>query len=90
MWTMFCLLVHEQGNAQETKKVFFRGLTQLPWAKDYIMLAFTHLRNAFTFEELRSVYNVMQEKELRLFVDLGDAFEAWDRQKEKMLQAAYV
>ncbi|KAH7128266.1 NRDE-2, necessary for RNA interference-domain-containing protein [Dendryphion nanum] len=53
------------------KETFFRGLTKLPWCKDFMMLAFTHLQGEIlTREELKRVYNVMVEKELRLYVDL--------------------
>ncbi|KAF2265230.1 DUF1740-domain-containing protein [Lojkania enalia] len=53
------------------KETFFRGLTHLPWCKDYMMLAFTHLKEGIlSQEELRKVYNVMVEKEHRIFVDL--------------------
>jgi hypothetical protein len=55
-------------------ETFFKGMTQLPWCKDYIMLAFTHLGEEFlTEEELRKVFNVMVEKELRLYVELDTA-----------------
>jgi hypothetical protein len=39
------------------------------------MLAFSHLREMLTFQELRRVYNVLGEKELRVHVDLEEAFE---------------
>jgi hypothetical protein len=56
---------------RRVKEAFFRGLTNLPWCKDYMMLAFTHLQNdVLNEEELRKVYNVMVEKELRIYVDI--------------------
>ncbi|KAF2650638.1 DUF1740-domain-containing protein [Lophiostoma macrostomum CBS 122681] len=60
---------------RRVKEAFFRGLTNLPWCKDYMMLAFTHLQDSvLNDEDLRKVYNVMVEKELRIYVDvdLGD------------------
>ncbi|KAF2727088.1 DUF1740-domain-containing protein [Polyplosphaeria fusca] len=56
------------------KDTFFRGMRQLPWSKDFMMLAFTHLmeEKILTEEELREVYNVMVEKELRMHVELED------------------
>jgi len=41
-----------------------------------MMLAFSHMRSILTFGELRRVYNVLGEKELRVHVDLEEAFEA--------------
>jgi hypothetical protein len=53
------------------KETFFRGLTHLPWSKDYMMLAFSHLLGGvLTREELRKVCHVMVEKELRIYVDI--------------------
>jgi len=35
-----------------------------------MMLAFTHLREVLEKDDLKRVYNVMVEKELRIYVDL--------------------
>ncbi|KAF2183653.1 DUF1740-domain-containing protein [Zopfia rhizophila CBS 207.26] len=59
--------------AGRVKDAFFRGLTRLPWCKEYMMLAFTHLRDFLEEEELRRMYNVLVEKELRVYVDLDTA-----------------
>jgi hypothetical protein len=56
---------------RRVKETFFKGMTQLPWCKDYMMMAFTHLGEEFlSEEELEKVYNVMVEKELRLYIEL--------------------
>lgn len=53
------------------KETFFRGMTHLPWCKDYMMLAFTHLKDeVLAEEELAKLHNVMVEKELRIYVDI--------------------
>ncbi len=44
------------------------------------MLAFTHLRGVLGERELRTVYRVMEEKGLRVFVDLR---EVWERSDER-------
>lgn len=55
------------------KDTFFQGLTRLPWCKEYAMLAFTTLQDKgiLTEEELRRVYNMMLEKEMRVYVDIS-------------------
>lgn len=51
-----------------------------------MMLAFTHLRSVMAFEELRNVYNVMGEKELRVKVDLSEIFQKHDEaQRQKRI-----
>ncbi|KAF2787946.1 DUF1740-domain-containing protein [Melanomma pulvis-pyrius CBS 109.77] len=61
-----------EDSVKRVKDTFFQGLTNLPWCKEYMMLAFTHLRKeVLTREEMMKVYNVMLEKELRIYVDLN-------------------
>lgn len=62
----------DRPNWKLVKDLFFRGLTQLPWCKDFILRAFSDIRTAFTDDELRRVFNVMEEKELRLHSELND------------------
>lgn len=58
---------------QRVKDTFFRGMTCLPWCKTYMMMAFTHLGEEFlSKEDLTKVYDVMAEKELRLYVELEE------------------
>ncbi|KAF2247287.1 DUF1740-domain-containing protein [Trematosphaeria pertusa] len=58
---------------RRVKETFLRGMTHLPWCKEYMMMAFMRLGEEFlSEEELRRVYNVMVEKELRLYVELED------------------
>ncbi|KAF2749288.1 DUF1740-domain-containing protein [Sporormia fimetaria CBS 119925] len=61
-----------EENRRRVKEVYFRGLTHLPWSKEYMMLAFTVLKDLLEEEELRRVYYLMVEKELRLHVDLDE------------------
>jgi hypothetical protein len=70
LWKLFVLFELRNGDPVRTKEVFHRGLGACPWAKAFLMLAFTHLRGIMSFDELRKVYNVLGEKELRLHVDL--------------------
>ena len=55
---------------QRVKDTFYAGLRNLPWCKEYIMFAFTDARDVFRNEEKAKLYRVMQEKELRLYVEL--------------------
>ncbi|KAL5426351.1 hypothetical protein PMIN04_002044 [Paraphaeosphaeria minitans] len=58
---------------KRVRDTFFRGLTHLPWCKDYMMMAFTHLGEEFLgLEDLRKVYTAMVEKELRLYVEVKE------------------
>lgn len=52
------------------KETFYAGLRSLPWCKSFVMLAFTDAKSVFDEEELWKLYKVMQEKELRIYVEL--------------------
>jgi hypothetical protein len=53
------------------KETYFQGLTHMPWSKDWMMLAFSLLGDGFfTGDELRGFYNIMVEKEMRIYVDV--------------------
>jgi hypothetical protein len=59
------------GDAEvRVKETFYQGLRRLPWCKDFIMLAFTEARSVLGEEEMWKVYRVMQEKELRVYIEL--------------------
>ncbi len=73
LYLQFC--VHTKDYRRRAKDVFYRGMRACPWAKSFFMLAFTEMKGLMTFEELRSVYKVLGEKELRIHVDLEDRLE---------------
>jgi hypothetical protein len=57
---------------QRVKDTFYAGLTNLPWCKEFVMLAFTAAKEVFEEKEKWRLYRVMQEKELRMYVELDD------------------
>ncbi|OGM50073.1 hypothetical protein ABOM_001375 [Aspergillus bombycis] len=87
LWKLYILFELSQHDINRAKDVFYRGMRVCPWSKELIMLAFSHLRadivrelhpsasrkgDGMNFFELRSVYNVLIEKELRVHVDIED------------------
>lgn len=54
------------------RDVFFAGLRCLPWCKDFAMLAFGmgDVRGVLGEEGLARVYGVMEEKEMRVYVEV--------------------
>ena len=67
---MYLVFEYERGELGRAKTVFFRGLRMLPWVKGFAMLAFTLLRGVMEGEELKGVWGFMNEREMRLHVDL--------------------
>ncbi|EAU36646.1 conserved hypothetical protein [Aspergillus terreus NIH2624] len=100
LWKLYILFELSHHNIQRAKDVFYRGMRACPWSKELIMLAFSHLRadvvesrhpassrrgDGMGFDELRRVYNVLVEKELRIHVDIEDQL---DELAEKMQRSA--
>lgn len=85
LWKLYVVFEISQGRADLARQVFYRGVRACPWAKALVMVAFTHLREigVMSFEELRKVYNVLVEKELRIHVDLEEVFEDYDTAVER-------
>ena len=79
LWKLYFLFEHSKSELERAKKVFWRGLRACPWAKDLYMLAFEHLRGEVMGEaDLRGIYELLGEKELRVHVGLEDIFEGLD------------
>ncbi|KAL4953851.1 NRDE-2, necessary for RNA interference-domain-containing protein [Aspergillus filifer] len=87
LWKLYILFELHQKDIARAKTVFYRAMRAVPWSKDILMLAFTHLREdvvdsganlkgkGMNFYELRHVYNVLVEKELRIHVDVEGELE---------------
>lgn len=83
LWTSYVLYLCSISERAVAKQVYFRGLLHLPYSKAYIMLAFEHLLGELDFEQLRSVYNTMQEKELRVHVEVEDELDEMQKLMER-------
>ncbi|PGH04703.1 hypothetical protein GX51_03370 [Blastomyces parvus] len=74
LYVLFELALSEWGRA---RSVLYRAIHSCPWAKELVLLAFRErgLREIMGPDELRKVWNVLVEKELRIHVDLEEWFE---------------
>ncbi|KAL4867918.1 hypothetical protein BDV12DRAFT_197778 [Aspergillus spectabilis] len=86
LWKLYILFELSRNEITRAKSVFYRAMCACPWSKDILMLAFSHLREdiicekqqhqqgtkgeGMNFHELRHVYNVLVEKELRIHIDI--------------------
>ncbi|CAI6092078.1 unnamed protein product [Clonostachys chloroleuca] len=60
---------------EKAKDVFYRGLRHCPWSKSVMMEAFGTLVHAMESNELKSVFDTMATKGLRIHVDLEGFLE---------------
>ena len=74
LWKLYFMFEHSRGDVGKAKSVFWRGVRACPWVKELYLLAFDYLRGpgGLDQEELRGVYDLMGEKELRIHVNLED------------------
>ncbi|KAI9849168.1 MAG: hypothetical protein M1837_005398 [Sclerophora amabilis] len=81
LWKLYVLFSLHHLPASHTKDVFYRAIRSCPWAKQLVMLAFTHLNDIMSEDEMRAVWNVLVEKELRIHVDLEEVWERLDDER---------
>ncbi|KAL1962181.1 hypothetical protein VTN77DRAFT_527 [Rasamsonia byssochlamydoides] len=104
LWKLYILFELSHNDIRRAKEVFYRGMRACPWSKDLLMLAFRHLRDdiqpvrarggeadGMGFDELRRVYHVLVDKELRIHEEIDEAtFEnaeaivVRERERERM------
>ena len=68
LWKLYVSFEMSIGRNRRAKAVFYRGVKACPWAKGIYLLAFGELRSLMNEEELRGVYELMEEKEIRIHV----------------------
>ena len=83
LWKWYFLYEYNQGDLIAAKNVYWRAVKACPWVKAIYMLAFTHLggEGGFGSDELRSIYELMSEKELRIHAKLDDVFDEIDERE---------
>ncbi|RYO77110.1 hypothetical protein DL762_009476 [Monosporascus cannonballus] len=68
----------------KAKDVFYRAIQNCPWSKDVFLEAFVTLGREMDSSELRSVYNTLCDRGLRVHVEMPEFIDRWRReQKEK-------
>ena len=78
IWKMYFLFEHSRRDLKKATVVFYRGIRACPWVKELYLLPFEYLRDgsgAMRDADLRGVYDLMVEKELRVHVDLEELIE---------------
>ncbi|KAL8892557.1 MAG: hypothetical protein Q9215_000554 [Flavoplaca cf. flavocitrina] len=72
LWKWYFLYELENGDlsTKGARDVYYRAIRACPWAKGIWMLAFEYLSGVMEEAELRGLYEMMVEKELRIHVPL--------------------
>lgn len=75
LWKSYVLFEMKEGDSKRARLVWWKGVQACPWAKELWMMGFQELRNEMRDEELKGLYEMMVEKELRIHVDLIELLE---------------
>ena len=78
LWRLYVLWCVQSEDAKiegQAKEVLYRGMRACPGVKALMMEAFETLRPLMRDEEVKSVHKVMEEKEVRIHVDLEEWLE---------------
>ncbi|OJJ49102.1 hypothetical protein ASPZODRAFT_150039 [Penicilliopsis zonata CBS 506.65] len=77
LWKLYILFEISRDDLRRAKHIFYRAMRACPWSKGLLFMAFSHLRAAgqdgMHFEELRRVYQVLIDKELRVHVEIDES-----------------
>ncbi|KAI0304761.1 NRDE-2, necessary for RNA interference-domain-containing protein [Russula brevipes] len=75
LWRLLLELEIRAGNFERAKNVLLRAIGECPLVKDIYMQAFNRLRPAFSAHELKSLWETMLERGLRIRKGLEEAME---------------
>ncbi|CAM1505452.1 Fc.00g110890.m01.CDS01 [Cosmosporella sp. VM-42] len=76
LWICYIRFCHTHKELRpKAKDVFYRAFRHCPWSKEVMMEAFVTLNREMDSTELRSVFNTMTSKGLRVHVDLEEFLE---------------
>ncbi|KAL8783432.1 MAG: hypothetical protein Q9213_004632 [Squamulea squamosa] len=70
LWKWYFLYEYRNGDLKRAREVYYRAVRACPWAKEIYMLGFEYLSEEMPEGELRGVYDMMVERELRIHVAL--------------------
>lgn len=83
LWMSYLRFVcAHKGLRPKAKDLFYRALRHCPWSKEIMMEAFHTLIRDMKSDELRSVYNTITGKGLRVHLDLEEFVDKWRTRKK--------
>ena len=83
LWKLYFLFELSKDGMGKAKGVFWRAVRACPWAKNLYLLAFQYLRDpgGLSDNDLRSIYELMGEKGLRIHVSFENVSDLWDEKR---------
>ncbi|KAI5928530.1 NRDE-2, necessary for RNA interference-domain-containing protein [Camillea tinctor] len=86
LWVTYIRFCHDRKELRsKAKDVFYRAIQHCPWSKDVFMEAFVTLVRDMDSSELRSVYNTLCDKGLRVHIDMEEFVERWRVERKERI-----
>ncbi|KAH8668351.1 NRDE-2, necessary for RNA interference-domain-containing protein [Xylariales sp. PMI_506] len=80
LWISYIRYCHQNKELRaKAKDVFYRAVQSCPWSKEVFMEAFVTLIRDMDTSELKSIYNTLCEKGLRVHVELDEFVQSWKK-----------
>ncbi|KAL8770927.1 MAG: hypothetical protein Q9209_003578 [Squamulea sp. 1 TL-2023] len=70
LWKWYFLYEYRNKDLKRAREVYYRAVRACPWAKEIYMLGFEYLSEEMPEGELRGIYDMMVERELRIHLAL--------------------
>ncbi|KAI1865577.1 hypothetical protein JX265_007900 [Neoarthrinium moseri] len=84
VWISYIRYCHQKKELRsKAKDVFYRAIQECPWSKHVFMEAFVTLARDMDSSELKSVYNTLCEKGLRVHVELDEFVRSWKQDQKR-------
>ncbi|KAI9462434.1 DUF1740-domain-containing protein [Lactarius psammicola] len=78
LWRLLLEVEIRAGDLERAKNVLFRAIGECPLVKDIYMQAFDRLRPVFSVHELKSLWETMVERGIRIRKGLDEEIEGWN------------
>jgi len=76
LWRFYIIYCLETSQFRaQAKDIWYRAIRACPWAKELYLIGFESMSNILPFSELKNIWKIMVEKDLRVHIDLEERFE---------------
>jgi hypothetical protein len=66
------MLESTSADLASMKSIFFRGITNLPWSKSFVVHGLRRLSSVLDTEELKKICQILEQREMRIHSNILD------------------
>jgi hypothetical protein len=72
LWSSYITLESMSADPVALKSVFFRGITNLPWSKSFVVRGLQRLSSVVNTGELKQICQILEQREMRVHSNILD------------------